>query len=145
MAALSVTVLNDAIATLEQAIELAEKHKKLGDEIYYQHFRSSAIHSFEYSYELAGKLIRRYIENADTSDDENGHLTFRDYMRVAAEYGLLAEPEEWVEFREWRNKTAHAYDKIIAQDVFDKLPEILISLKKTAIELEERGKDVSFI
>lgn len=145
MAALSVTALNDAIADFEEAIELAEKHKKLGEMNYYRQFRTSAIHSFEYSYELAGKLIRRYIENADNYNNENSHLDFRNYMRVAAEYGLLEEPEEWVEFREWRNKTSHAYDSDIAENIFRKLPSILISMKATAKQLEERGSDVSFI
>ena len=143
MVALSITALQDAIVSFEQAIEFANKHKKLGEMDYYRQFRTSAIHSFEYCYELANKLIRRYVENAGIDDDETRHLNFRDYLRVAAEYGLLESPEEWVEFREWRNHTSHAYDADVAEELFVELPKILTSIKKTAYQLEMRGKNVS--
>lgn len=142
MASISIEILWKSIANLEQAVEFALKHKKLGEMDYYFQFRTAAIQSFEYSYEIANKLIRRHVESADI-DNENRHLDFRDYMRVAAEYGLLNEPEEWVEFREWRNRTSHAYDQDIAEDIFLEFPKIVSSLKYTAQQLAKQGNNVS--
>ena len=143
MVALSTTALRDAISSFEEAIELAKKHKLLGDENYYRQFRTSAIHSFEYCYELSSNLIRRYVEKVVVDTDDVRHLNFRDYMRVAAEYGLIDYLEDWVEFREWRNNTSHAYDPDIAEELFVELPKILESIKRVYTELEKRGKDVS--
>ena len=139
MATLSLNALKDALANLDQAIAFAKKHKALGEMDYYKQFRTASIQSFEYSYDIGQKLIKRFIENSDIYKDQSADLDFRDYMRVAAEYGLLQEPEQWVEFREWRNDTSHTYDAEIAEALFVSLPEIVASIRHTCEQLEKRS------
>lgn len=138
MATLSVTLLQNALDNLEEAIALANKHKKLGEDNYYRQFRTAAIQAFEYSYDIGQKLIKRHIESSDAYKDAGAELDFRDYMRVAAEHGLLAEPAQWVEFRAWRNETSHTYDTALAEKLFALLPGIAASIGYTLEQLRKR-------
>lgn len=102
-----------------------------------EQLRAGAIQAFEYTYELAIKTLRRYLEaNFTTAVD---HLTFRDFLRVAAEHGLLDTPNDWIEFREKRNITSHTYDEALAAEVFGVIPSfagqaraLLINMKAYA-------------
>lgn len=84
-------------------------------------FRTAAIKSFEYSYELAIKLIRRHLELADSAELVDA-MDFRTLIRTAAERGLIVDPAAWFLFREKRNITAHTYDETKALDVLGHLP-----------------------
>jgi len=138
MATLTVSAFEKAINQMIQAVEFADKHKALGEMDYFKLLRTAAIQSFEYSYDIGQKLIRRYIEVADAYEDENRHQDFRDYARIAAEYGLIKDPEEWVEFREWRNDASHAFDEDLAQELFNTLPSTIKSMRYTCNQLREK-------
>lgn len=138
MAKLTSETFENALMQLEEAVELAEKHRLLNENNYFTQFRTASIQAFEYCYDMGQKLMRKHIEQAGVSDREFRHLKFRDYMRVAGEYGLLQDPEEWVNFREWRNDTSHTYDGEIAQALFEILPSVIISMRYTCARLKDQ-------
>jgi nucleotidyltransferase substrate binding protein (TIGR01987 family) len=81
------------------------------------HLRSSVIQSFEFSYELSMRLLRRVLIERAESADRITDLSFNDVLRVAADAGLMPDAERWREWREMRNATSHAYDEAKAQAV----------------------------
>lgn len=81
------------------------------------HLRSAVIQSFEFSYELSVRLLRRVLIERAAAADLVADLSFNDLLRAAADAGLLADPLRWRAWRELRNATSHAYDEAKAQAV----------------------------
>ena len=81
------------------------------------HLRSAVIQSFEFSYELSVRLLRRVLIERSESADRVADLSFNDLLRAAADAGLLPDVMRWREWREMRNATSHAYDELKAQAV----------------------------
>jgi nucleotidyltransferase substrate binding protein (TIGR01987 family) len=77
--------------------------------------RSSVTRSFEFSYELSMRLLRRVLIERAESADRVTDLSFNDLLRVAADAGLMPDAGRWREWREIRNATSHAYDEAKAQ------------------------------
>ena len=96
-----------AVKTLEEALA----------EPYTVFMRDAIIQRFEYTYELAWKLIKRALEIED-ADAEEDMLTKKDLFRKAAEAGLITDPEVWFEYHKARNLTSHAYDEVKADQVY---------------------------
>lgn len=81
------------------------------------HLRSAVIQSFEFTYELSVRSLRRVLIERATSADRMTDLSFNDLLRAAADGGLIADPAAWRTWREMRNATSHAYDQAKAQAV----------------------------
>lgn len=123
--------LRDALAELKKNIELPHSDIARERPDLIPTFRTAAIKSFEYAYEMSIRLIRRSLEARAASPQEIEDMDFRPMMRTAAEKGLIDEPLVWVLFREKRNITAHTYDETKAIDVLAILPQFLA--KATAL------------
>lgn len=81
------------------------------------HLRSAVIQSFEFTYELALRNLRRVLVERAGSADRIIDLSFNDLLRSAADAGLLPDPAAWRVWRELRNATSHAYDEAKAEQV----------------------------
>lgn len=81
------------------------------------HLRSAVIQSFEFSYELSLRMLRRVLIERVESADRVADLSFNHLLRAGADAGLVADPARWREWREMRNATSHAYDAEKAQAV----------------------------
>ena len=81
------------------------------------HLRSAVIHSFEFTYELSVRLLRRVLIERAESADRVADISFNDLLRTAADAGLTPDAAAWREWREMRNATSHAYDDVKAQAV----------------------------
>ena len=80
--------------------------------------RDACIQRFEYTFELAIKTIKRYIEMEMPISEHIDQLNYRDLLRIAYEIGLIQHVEVWFTYREARNQTSHAYDQNKAEMVF---------------------------
>jgi nucleotidyltransferase substrate binding protein (TIGR01987 family) len=78
--------------------------------------RDATIQRFEYTYDLAWKMIKRHLEWSGSSTDS---LTRRDLFREAATAGLIKDAEAWFEYHEARNKTSHTYNESTAEEVYE--------------------------
>lgn len=87
-------------------------------------FRSAAIQAFEYTYELAIKMLKRHLREFE-SDEIIQQSQYRDLIRMGAIHGLVEEPTEWFRFRELRNLTSHTYDESKASEVAAHLDDFL--------------------
>ncbi len=81
--------------------------------------RDSVIQRFEYTYELAWKAVKRYLEY------NSGKVEFvvKNIWREAGTQGLIDDVELWFSFHLARNKTSHTYHEPTAEEVYQKARE----------------------
>ena len=72
------------------------------------------IQRFEFTFELAWKLIKSYAEYQGIDTDIMGS---RDAVRWAFESGLIGDSDVWMEMIKRRNDTSHTYDEDTAKEV----------------------------
>ena len=90
------------------------------------HLRSAVIQSFEFTYELSVRLLRRVLIERAASTDLVIDLSFNDLLRGAADAGLMPNAARWREWREMRNTTSHAYDEAKAQAVAERAAAFVV-------------------
>ena len=91
---LDLTSFHRAVGQLEQAYA-----QKPANEL----ARDGCIQRFEYTFELAWKMLRRHFALEDAE---------------AAKQGLITDPVPWFGFLEPRNTTSHVYDSDKAEQVY---------------------------
>jgi nucleotidyltransferase substrate binding protein (TIGR01987 family) len=98
--------------------------------------RDGVIQRFEYSMDLAWKLLQRYLKVV-AQVDEATIRTKKDLFREAARLKLVANAEAWIGHYEARNDASHTYNPETAKLVFERagmfLPdakELLESLRR---------------
>ena len=96
--------LNKALASLVRAHQRSTA-LPLDEEL-----RDACIQRFEFSFELAVKMIKRRLERDLTSTAQLDGISFKEMMRLAFESGLISAADHWWLFREMRNLSSHAYD-----------------------------------
>jgi len=72
------------------------------------------IQRFEFTFELAWKLMKSYAEYQGTDKEIMGS---RDAIRWAFENKLIADSNIWMEMVKRRNDTSHTYDEDTASEV----------------------------
>lgn len=115
------SALDRALATLREAIHL-HRSPPLPDPVLRAALRDSVIQRFEYCFELAVRLLKRALRERAAVPDSVEARSFGDLMRDAAAAGLLDDPVAWMEFRDARNRTSHAYDEQQATAIVERIP-----------------------
>ena len=103
---LVLTAFEKALETLESVVLLPK------DAI----VRDATIQRFEYTYELAWKMIKRHLDWAGFADTAS--LSKRDLFREAAKAKLIADADAWFEYHQARNETSHTYEVTAAEEVY---------------------------
>ena|ERR1700733_1531938 len=123
------TALANALSELQRNLDLTVSDIAAAHPELIGTFRTAAIKSFEYAYEMSVRLIRRNLERMAASPGEIDEMDFRTLMRTAAEKGLVDDPLPWFQFREKRNITSHTYDEAQALDVLAAMPQFVIKAR----------------
>ena len=137
--------LRKAIHQLNEALQIydskiVQNHPKL--KLY---MRAAAIQSFEYTYELSIKMLRRYMEMISSNPSEVKEWSFENLIRECWGHGFLsAELIEWKKYRKYRGTTSHTYDEEKAKEVFQILPTFLKEATYLLSQLEERNKNIEY-
>lgn len=100
--------------------------------------RDACIQRFEYTYELAFKMLKRQLEQELPSSEELDHLPFKEVIRVGAERGLIAVPQRWFDYRDKRNITSHTYDEAKAREVYAVLADFAADAADLLTRLQGR-------
>lgn len=81
--------------------------------------KEGVIHRFEYTFELAWKTLKDYLEF-------NGILVkfTRDVIKEAFAAGVIEDGESWIEMLDDRNTTSHEYDEEKINLIVKKIDEI---------------------
>ena len=69
--------------------------------------RDATVQRFEYSFELAYKMIKRFLKEVYNHDDD----IFVEMLKNAAKVGLIDDYQSWQTFRQARNYTSHNYSE----------------------------------
>jgi nucleotidyltransferase substrate binding protein (TIGR01987 family) len=109
--------LEKALSQLSKALVYAEREED-GDANLFEQFRNSVIQTFEYSFELSFKSLKRKLAEMTVSTDEIEALSYNDLIREGAKRGFITVPEKWFAFRVARNKTCHAYEETFAAETY---------------------------
>lgn len=137
---LDVSSLAKALSQLEKSLAFVESKESQADPELRAQFRAAAIQAFEYSYELATRMIRRQLEQIAADPSEVRRMTFKDMMREAADAGLIQDPRAFTIYREKRNLTSHAYEENRAEEVLADLAHFVADVRHLLDELKRRNK-----
>ena len=110
---LSFKALEDALLTLKEA--LSSPPKSLLE-------RDGVIQRFEYSFEMTWKAIRNYLITMGRAEVSGSP---KPLLRDALEEGLIDNIELWFGFLEARNASSHSYNKLTADQVFERAKEFM--------------------
>jgi nucleotidyltransferase substrate binding protein (TIGR01987 family) len=92
--------------------------------------RDACIQRFEYTYELAWKMLKRHLELVSPNPAELDEMSFQNMIRTGSEKGLLLHGwDTWAAYRKARSTTSHVYNENKAQEVFVQIPEFLKDAK----------------
>ena len=117
--------LRDALAQLEANFGLTASALAREEPVVSRAFRTAAIKSFEYVYDLSVRLLRDALAVEATSSAESDEMDYTTLIRTAAEKGLIDDPLRWYVFRDKRGITALAYDPTKAGDVLVVVPRLI--------------------
>ena len=136
---LDLSSLQKAVSSLERAVRLTEDRIARGetpaDEI--ELLKAGVIQNFEFTHELCWKFIQRWIRENRTPEDADHPRSRKELFRLAAQYGLIADPLPWFDYSEKRNLTSHTYDADTAQTVFEAAIRLLPDARYLLQRLEE--------
>ncbi len=121
-----------ALKTLDEALELAEREPANDIVI------SAVIQRFEYSFELAWKMLKRQLEHEVPVPARVDTFSYRELIREGIERGLLDDFEAWITYRSQRNLSSHTYNEHNAQQVFQSARNFAPAARRLLESLENR-------
>ncbi len=106
--------LNTALARLKEALPQVQN----------QLDKDGTIQRFEFVFELLWKTLKDYAEDKGRLDASSP----KDAFRVAADLGLIDNPQIWFDFLKNRNAAAHIYSEQSANEVYSQIPSFITAL-----------------
>ncbi|MEO5348811.1 MAG: nucleotidyltransferase substrate binding protein [Magnetococcus sp. YQC-3] len=101
--------------------------------------RDGVIQRFEFTYELAHKMLRRYLGMTAATQETIEEMVFPDLIRTGNEQGLLlSDWVVWKGYRQSRTDTSHTYDEEKALRVIGKIPSFLEEARFFLGQLQKR-------
>jgi nucleotidyltransferase substrate binding protein (TIGR01987 family) len=131
---LDLTSFDQALAALDRG--LARAAGAPGDE----ELRDACIQRFEFTFELAWKMLKRRLELDLPSALEVDSLSYRALIRTGAEQGLIENVPTWFVYRDKRNLTSHTYDAAKAKEVFAVVSGFARDARALLQRLRQRGQ-----
>ena len=116
--ALDLSSLEKAVDALQRAVDAANAVTDLPNRDVVEAVRAGVIQNFEVAYEQCWKFMQRWIRENRTPEDAEHPRTRKDLFRLAARYGLIADPDPWFVYGDARNLTSHTYSESQAAVVY---------------------------
>lgn len=83
------------------------------------------LHRFEFTFELAWKLIKSYLEYMGITEITGSP---RETIQNGFKQGIIENGEEWVNMMLSRNSLSHVYDEKSSREIYDKIKSNYINL-----------------
>jgi len=136
---LDVSSLRNALTALEKSLKfLASEMAK--DPDLREQFRAAAIQAFEFTHELAYKMLKRQLEQMSADPAAIDTMGYMDVIRAGAEAGLVRDIARYRDYREKRNITSHTYDQAKAEEIVSVLNDFRDDVRHLLAELERRNR-----
>lgn len=110
-----------ALARLSEAVDVLNGYDNIGSE--QDLLKEGLIQRFEYTHELAWKVMKDYLEYQGYVDIRGS----RDAIRKSLELNILSD-RRWMATIEARNLTSHNYDDETADNIYHEIMEIYYPL-----------------
>jgi nucleotidyltransferase substrate binding protein (TIGR01987 family) len=131
--ALDLTSFEKALLRLQEALQAYAGAP--GNTLY----RDATIQRFAFTYEVAHKMLKRYLEMTAPNPAAIDQMAFADMIRTGSEQGLLRSGwDKWKEYRKARGITSHTYDEAKAAEVAAIIPDFMSEAKSLLDELRKR-------
>ena len=111
-----------ALAKLSQAMAIMSEQLAFNDGVD-ELLQEGMIQRFEYTHELAWKVMKDYAEYHGYTDIRGS----RDAIRKALEMGLI-DDKQWMETIEARNLTSHNYDNDVVSEIYENITNFYFPL-----------------
>lgn len=96
--------------------------------------KEGILQRFEFTHELAWKVMKDYLEY----EGHQGITGSRSASRLAFSLGLVSDGQVWMDMIESRNRTVHTYDERVLEHEFSKVQKRYASaLNDFAIKMQE--------
>lgn len=120
-----------AFQSLTEAVELSQQRSLTALE------QQGLIQSFEFTHELAWKMLKDYLEYQGISNVVGS----RDASRLAFQSALISDGEVWMQMIAARNQTSHTYNLKVAQAVVEGiLNQFYPAFKQLAIKFSDLAR-----
>lgn len=83
------------------------------------------LHRFEFTFELAWKLVKSYLEYLGIVETSGSP---RETIQNGFKQGIINDGEEWINMMISRNNLSHIYDEKISREIYNKIKDRYISL-----------------
>jgi len=129
------------LSSFEQATgrlgEILERYSREAQDLAVQ---DSVVQRFEYTYELAYKTLKRFLEMTSANPAGIDAMSFQELIRTGNEKGLLlSNADIWLGYRDKRNMTSHTYDIAKAREVISVAPKFYEEAQYLLERLKERN------
>ena len=84
-----------------------------------------ALHRFEFTFELAWKSLKDYLEYMGLTEKIGSP---REIIQQAFKQGIIEDGEAWINMMLSRNMLSHIYDEKESRDIFNKIKKEYINL-----------------
>lgn len=137
--ALQLDSLQMAVGVLERSLQVSTEEAEGLSDALRETLRAGVIQNFEVAYELSWKFIQRWIRDNKSPEEADFPRTRKELFRLAARYGLIADPLPWFEYGDARNLTSHTYDASQAAAVYAVACRFARDARDLLRRLEERN------
>lgn len=134
MPEISIEPLKSASNTVGQILEVIKQKPDISNDI----LRDSAIQRFEYTFDLAIKIIRRVLKATEENANLVENFVYKELIVKAVDREILnSTVETWLDYRKYRNRSSHSYDIETAEELLTIIPEFHEDVKKLIQGLEK--------
>ncbi len=117
---LNLNLLNNSLDTLKECYMdyVAENDEKMK-----RYIKDSCIQRFEYTYEVAKKIMSKFLKKEYDMHEKD--LTINNIYREMYGLGMISTFENWADYREKRNTTSHEYNDLWTYPILEIVPRFI--------------------
>lgn len=119
---------SNALLRLKDALKIEEPDEVQIDGI---------IQRFEFTFELAWKTMKEYLEFMGIGSDMIGP---RGVLKAAFEQGLIFDGDTWIKMMEARNNMSHRYSYDESRKIYQNIKDTYVTLLENLCEKLNRGE-----
>lgn len=130
---IDISNLKSALQTLKSSMETLKKNRTCD---FADMLEDSCIKRFEYTLEIARKLMKRVLKKVYGKSEEE--LTVNNIFRFMQGYKFIQNWENWRDYYEKRNNTAHEYNLEKSRKLIEIIPQFIEDTEILTNNLEEK-------
>lgn len=117
--------LNNAIERLKEVLQEKENDIVI----------DCTLHRFEFTFELAWKTIKDYLEYVGIAENIGSP---REIIKTAFEYKIITDGENWINMMLSKNSLSHLYDEQKSREIYIQIKEKYLKLLEDLSEKFEK-------